>query len=194
MIQPLLVHTCTINTRLKKQRLNYDQGTTTLTEDETVVGAASGATATIDEIILSSGAWVAGDAAGYLILSDVVGTFKDNEAITITSTGGAAVANGANIDYKNAGGEYLFYYKSTTGIECRFYTSSRRLVISEPGEYVKRPTKVLLMADTAIQEADKVTTTTTGFSGTYKVMGVYQQYAGDSTPHHIECDLEAVPA
>lgn len=186
----LLVHTCTIKTRLKKQRLDYDQGTSAFTEGETITGAASGATATVDELVLSSGSWAGGDAAGYLVLSTVTGTFQDNEAIT--STGGAAVANGANSDYQTAGKEYLYYDSSTSGVRCRFATSSRRLVTSDPGQYVKRPTKLFLPPGTVIEEGDKVTTTTTGFSGTYKVKGVYQQYADGPVPHHIECDLEAV--
>ncbi len=187
----LLVHTCTIKTRQKKQRLNYDQGTSAFTKGETVTGALSGATGTIDELVLSSGSWAGRDATGHLILSNIVGIFQDNEAIA--SAAGAAVANGANSDYQTAGKEYLYYDRSTTGVRCRFATSSRRLLIGDPGQYVKRPTKLFLPAGTLIVEDDKVTTTTTGFNGTYKVKGVYQQYADGPVPHHVECDLEAVP-
>ena len=50
-------------------------GTTEITEGQTVTGGTSGATATVRRVIVQSGDWEAGDAAGYFVLSDVSGTF-----------------------------------------------------------------------------------------------------------------------
>jgi len=66
--------------------LGYDGGTGAFTENDTVTGGTSGATATIVKV-------VGDDTSGALYLTDIVGTFADDEAITDTDTG-AAVANG----------------------------------------------------------------------------------------------------
>lgn len=75
--------------------LYFDAGTTIFTEGETLTGGTSTATATIERVVLTSGAWD-GTAVGYLVLSgEASGPFQNNEAIT--SAGGAAVANGASV-------------------------------------------------------------------------------------------------
>ena len=66
--------------------LAYDGGTAVFVVGLTVTGGTSGATGTV----LNIGA---AEAAGTLVLTDVRGTFVDNEAITDSGTG-AAVVNG----------------------------------------------------------------------------------------------------
>ncbi|MEY4956504.1 MAG: hypothetical protein RL409_761 [Gemmatimonadota bacterium] len=66
--------------------LAYDGGTAVFAVGLTVTGGTSGATGTV----LNIGA---AEAAGTLVLTDVRGTFIDNEAITDSGTG-AAVVNG----------------------------------------------------------------------------------------------------
>jgi hypothetical protein len=68
-------------------RLDYDAETTPFTEGETVTGGTSGATGTIWRVTDE------GSGEGYLYLTDVTGTFDDNEALT-DGDGGAATANG----------------------------------------------------------------------------------------------------
>lgn len=67
-------------------KLNYDAGTAAFTVGDVVTGGTSGATGTI---------WKAEGttATGDLLLTNVTGTFQDNEALTDTG-GGAATANG----------------------------------------------------------------------------------------------------
>lgn len=74
--------------------LNFDQGSAAISEGETVTGGMSSATgeALIDAVV-TSGSYGGGDAAGYVVLTAVSGTFQDDEAIT-TGGGGAAVADG----------------------------------------------------------------------------------------------------
>jgi len=71
--------------------LGFDTGTAEFTEDATLTGQTSGATALIDEVTVDSGSWGGGDAAGFLSLSNVSGTFEDDEAIVddVTSPGSA---------------------------------------------------------------------------------------------------------
>lgn len=66
--------------------LSYDALTTDFVEGETVTGAVSGATATINRVVTSS------PTTGVLWVTGVTGTFQDNEALT--SASGAAVENG----------------------------------------------------------------------------------------------------
>lgn len=55
-------------------------GTTEITAGAHIKGATSGAVAVVDTVLLYSGTWAGGDAAGFLIVRDVVGTFT-SEAV-----------------------------------------------------------------------------------------------------------------
>lgn len=71
--------------------LDFTSGTASFSEGDTVTGGTSGATATVERVVLTSGAWD-GTGAGYLVLSGITGTFQSE---TITSAGGSAAAGGA---------------------------------------------------------------------------------------------------
>lgn len=80
-------------------------GTTEITAGSVIKGATSNATAVVRQVLLASGTWAGGDAAGFFILENVSGTFA-SEAVYIynDSTSGADDATGAavvtpNIDY-----------------------------------------------------------------------------------------------
>ncbi len=89
-------------------QIDFDTGTAAFTEGGTLTGGTSAATATIKRVILVSGSWSGGDAAGYLILSGVSGTFQNNETIT-DGSGGSAMADGADAAITlPAGGTYEF--------------------------------------------------------------------------------------
>jgi hypothetical protein len=76
--------------------LEFDNGTAEFTEDATLTGQASGATAIIDEVTVNSGSFAGGDAAGFLSLSNVSGSFEDDEAIVDDGTSsGSAIADGS---------------------------------------------------------------------------------------------------
>jgi len=77
--------------------LDFDAGDTEVTAGQTVTGGTSGATgiATLDGV-LESGSYAGSDAAGYLVLFGVTGTFQDNESLEVSSTGVAASAGTAS--------------------------------------------------------------------------------------------------
>jgi hypothetical protein len=52
--------------------------------DSLVVGATSGATGKVLLVVLDSGTWAGSDAAGYLVLATLTGTFVDTEILNIT--------------------------------------------------------------------------------------------------------------
>lgn len=97
--------------------LDFDAGTAEFAEGETLTGGTSSATATIERVVLQSGAW-SGTADGYLVLSGIAGTFQNNE--TITSATGSATSDGttAAITWP-PGGKYR-------AIEHNFFGSENR--------------------------------------------------------------------
>ncbi len=60
-----------------------------------LVGQTSGATGIIKQVAVESGSWAGGNAAGRIVLKDLVGSFSDNETIRDDKTPfGNALANG----------------------------------------------------------------------------------------------------
>ena len=58
--------------------LEFDAGTSAFAVGATLIGQASGATAVIDEVSVTAGSWGGGNAAGFISLSHVSGSFEDN--------------------------------------------------------------------------------------------------------------------
>lgn len=84
--------------------LNFDAGTATIALGATVTGVTSGATGkTLVAMVITSGSFAGSNAAGYLVLELVTGTFVDNEnlqvaAVTKCVADGAAALDGALTD------------------------------------------------------------------------------------------------
>ena len=62
------------------QELAFSNGSVALAEGNIVTGSVSGATGTIARVVVQSGTWGAGTAAGRLILSESTGTFSASAA------------------------------------------------------------------------------------------------------------------
>lgn len=74
--------------------LNFDGGTATIAEGATVTGATSGATGkALIDMVVSTGSFGGSNAAGYLVLTVVSGTFQDNENLQVAAAT-KCVANG----------------------------------------------------------------------------------------------------
>lgn len=67
-------------------QFNFAVGTSEIFAGETVVGHSSGATALVRAVVLQSGSWSAGTAAGYIIFSNMTGTFTLNEHLYVGGT------------------------------------------------------------------------------------------------------------
>jgi hypothetical protein len=84
--------------------LDFDSGSTEMAEDDVVTGATSGATGIVlADATLSTGTYGGGDAAGYVVLYNVTGTFQDDEGLEVSASNvatadGAAVQGGASND------------------------------------------------------------------------------------------------
>ena len=68
-------------------------GTYEVSEEDEIEGATSGATATVKRIILTSGSWAGGDAAGRFILYSQSGTFQ-SENLDVGANGNVATIAG----------------------------------------------------------------------------------------------------
>jgi len=65
------------------KELGFDTGTNQIFDGETVLGQTSGATAVVARVVHETGTWGSGNAAGRLILTNVTGTFINNEHLYI---------------------------------------------------------------------------------------------------------------
>jgi hypothetical protein len=74
--------------------LEFDAGASAFSVGATLTGQVSGATAVIDEVTVESGDWGTNDAAGFISLSNVSGSFEDGETIADDGTPGSAAASG----------------------------------------------------------------------------------------------------
>ncbi len=77
------------------KELSFNTGTALISDGNTVTGATSGATGVVARVVLQSGTYGAGTAAGRLILSSTTGTFTSSENLTVgggikAKAGGAA--------------------------------------------------------------------------------------------------------
>lgn len=88
--------------------LHFDAGTATIAEGATVTGGTSGATGkALIAAVVSSGSYGGSDAAGYLVLTNVNGTFQDNEALKVSgvtkcTANGTTARRGASNDTDDA--------------------------------------------------------------------------------------------
>lgn len=103
-------------------------GTYEVVAGNTITGATSSATATVFDVVLTSGSWAGGDAAGTLWLNDQTGTFSAENLNVGANTNVATIAgNSTSTNYRfrlKAGtyrltGDFQFY--DTGGIQMWLY-------------------------------------------------------------------------
>lgn len=95
---------------------------------EVITGATSGATARIKEILLYSGTWEGGDAAGFFVVEaeDLTGTFGSEAVVGATGGGDATVtANfvpGYDVDTEVAADNVITPYFGVAGSNSKGFT------------------------------------------------------------------------
>lgn len=72
--------------------LNFSAGLNQINEGDTVHGVVSGNNAVVRRVVLTSGDWAGGTAAGYLVLASGSPAFQNAESLTDTTQGGIASA------------------------------------------------------------------------------------------------------
>lgn len=95
----------------------FSAGTAAFVEGEVLVGGTSTATATIKRIVLQAGTFSGGTAVGYLIVTNITGTFQGE---TGTSSSGSATIQPSTAVTLSPGGRYDFVVHN-------FYGATKRL-------------------------------------------------------------------
>ena len=107
-------------------------GTNEIAAGDTITGATSGATAVVKEVLLYSGSWAGGDAAGFFVVErdSVVGTFGSENVVgeaagaTDDATVTAAVTHCGNSGLGGAvtGNDALSAYVGAAGSNAKGFT------------------------------------------------------------------------
>jgi hypothetical protein len=184
-----LIHSASLSGMRQNFSLNYDNGTAVFTAGKTLTGATSHATATI----VSTGS----AASGTLYLHTISGTFQNDEVLSDDGTvPGAAVANGVVSDRFNSTTGELVYTTLTSTVSCRFHTPQESMRMNSKSlPYIHSTPLVVLASGTNVREGDVLTSTETGFKGTFTVNSVSQIYeAAVKTVSHIMCEITAAGA
>jgi len=90
------------------QRLRFTGGELEMADGDTITGASSGATAEIERLRIKSGFISNQSAAGYVILSNIVGSFTDGENITIDGVQAFVASGTLEQQVLAPGGRYEF--------------------------------------------------------------------------------------
>jgi hypothetical protein len=190
MVYPtvFLIHSATLNSRRQNFTLGYDAGTAAFHTGATLTGATSHATA----VIVSTGSI----ASGSLQLHSIVGTFLDDEPITDNGTvPGSAKVNGTLAEAFDINGELAYTTLSST-VACRFSSPQESMRTGNRSTlYIVSTPSVVFASGTDVTEHDTLTSTETGFNGTFTINSVSQIYeAAVKTVSHIMCEIAAAGA
>lgn len=132
--------------------LGFDSGSVEIKADMEITGGTSGAVAKIKAVVLTSGTWAGGDAAGTLILNDetISGTWANDEIIkmiddrgyvrttdaaTVNGTlGGNGIAIAAAVASATGNAAVSAYAGTSAGNEAGFVIDS---TVSESGKVLR---------------------------------------------------------
>jgi len=87
-------------------------------------------------------------------------------------------------------GEPIKTNSDTTGVKCRFYSPSGKVIRTEAGDVVYSNPLLAVGKSATVSERCHIIGTT-GFTGTYEVVKVLPRYDGTGL-HHYELILEAI--
>lgn len=90
-------------------------GTYTVVEGDTITGATSSATAVITRVVLTSGTWAAGTAAGKLIFASQTGTFQSENLNVGANMNVATIAGNSSAITLQPNGRYEFVIENFGG-------------------------------------------------------------------------------
>jgi hypothetical protein len=76
--------------------LRFSGGFSAINNGNTVTGASSGASGAV-QVVVDSGSWSGGDAAGVLVFSSVSGTFQSGESLRVSGSS-KAISSGSDFD------------------------------------------------------------------------------------------------
>jgi hypothetical protein len=184
----LLIHTAIISgPGTVDQRVSFTLGSTVFTVGKTVTGGSSGASGASLSVTKLAGEWSLGTAAGYLVLTNVTGTFRNNEVLSDNgSPAGVAIASGYQQD--NLDDYRVVTVTSTPGttVRCRFKPVSVSLETSSGERHISNPTITVLPA-VSVRVGYLVSVS----GEMFRVTAVRPSYDSIGI-HHQVCELAAV--
>lgn len=176
-----LSHTCTIQVRARKKRVDYTGlSGGAFVVGNTVTGGTSHATGVVSRLLTAG-----------LVLEDLSGVFVVSETI---SNGTASATSTAVADYETAQGTPDYYWAdSQTGVPCRFYTSRKPIALIGPGQYQDLATKVIVPPTVTVTATEhRVKSTSIGFAKTFRITDLYAAHFTHGI-NHYELTLEEPP-
>lgn len=96
-------------------QISFNLGTAAISEGQTITQLVSGATALVKRVVVESGTWAAGTAAGRLIISTITGTFNATNKLQVSSADKATATSLATAITIIPGGRYEFITYNFTG-------------------------------------------------------------------------------
>ena len=110
-----------VQVALGRERSFTSGGTYTMLEGDTITGATSGATAVLTRVMLESGTFAAGTAAGKLIFASQTGTFQAENLNVGANLNVATIAGDSSAITLATGGRFTFDYGAFDSDDCRIY-------------------------------------------------------------------------
>jgi len=177
----LLKNTCTLQKRVRSQKMTYSASTGTPAVGMTITGATSHKTAVITRLFTN-----------YFVVKSLSGTFTNGE--TIASGALFSATLGTVTDYSNSTGEPEYYWTDDqTFVPCRFYYPGGTSAgwMTEKGVYVTKSLQVTLPPSITIADcAYRLKTTDANYAGTYEM--TFLPKDGRTTLHHHDSVLTKV--
>lgn len=88
--------------------MRFTAGTTEIEEGDTITGGTSGATGTVHRVAVHIGDYGTNDAAGFVTMLNVTGTFVDGEAMNVSASSVATTSGSSEPFQLPPGGRYAF--------------------------------------------------------------------------------------
>lgn len=98
-----------------QNEISFNTGVGAIADGAAITQLVSGATATVARVVLESGTWAGGDAAGRLIINTITGTFDATNAIQVGGVTKATSTSLATAITISPGGRYEFVVYNFTG-------------------------------------------------------------------------------
>jgi len=178
-----LIHSATLqHSNGYQQDLTFTTPTTgTATVGQTITGGTSHKTAEIVSV-----------ASGVLVVKSMTGTFTAGETLSTATWSGKFVSQADHCDTN----QELVKDESTSTVSCRFSSPQESMRIgSRNVPYIVSSPHVVLPAGTLVSEGDTITSTETGFTGTFQINSVKQTYeAAQKIVSHITCEIATAGA
>lgn len=103
-------------------QISFTTGTAAISDGDTITQLVSGATALVKRVVLESGTWAAGTAAGRLIITTITGTFDATNLLQVAAATKATASSLATAITITKGGRYETIAYNFTGS-----TATRRI-------------------------------------------------------------------